>query len=69
MLSATRNIKGMERRVVATVVRLGEDNTPRYLGRQSEPTGVRGDQLQEAAAKLTVCSVTVGLPRQGNSRK
>jgi len=25
LLSATRNIKGMERRVVATVVRLGED--------------------------------------------
>lgn len=36
LLSATRNINGVERRVVATVVIPGEEKTPRDLGRQSE---------------------------------
>lgn len=35
MLSATRNIKGMERRVMATVVRMGEEKTPRYTWEDS----------------------------------
>lgn len=49
LLSATRNIKDVQRRVVAVVVTLCKEKTPRYLGRQSE---AYGDMKKTSSRKL-----------------